>query len=424
MSSAAITSRAGEVLMPTTHTFRIAIVTSIHADFDARLWKYAKVLRHLGHEVHMVCPWAVQAGEMEGVIFHPFDRVVRRWARPFQVPWRLGQALLPLLPRVDVVHFHDIDILPWMTLIALIKPVIYDVHENYPEEILSRQRIPRILRRALSTAVRWMQIGCGAVIRNIILVADSQHKDLVGPTLHKTMVMNYATVELLRDVTQDYMTRPEALIFLGSQHENNGSMLLVEIADRLRERLPGMKIYAIDRFADPAYRQKLLDKVTHRGLQDNYVLLPNVKPQSIMGYLNRCTIAVTCNLRVPQQINGVHTKLFEYMAAGLPTVASDLPHQVTTLSDANNGLLAKPEDPNSFVDAICQLAADRERARQLGLNGQRCFVERYSWESQANVIQGLYERVMRGRRGPGGNMLRLLSRIRGRHGAQPLGRMR
>jgi glycosyltransferase involved in cell wall biosynthesis len=255
-------------------------------------------------------------------------------------------------------------------------------------------------------------------------VADSQHKDLVGPTLRKTMVMNYATVELLRDVTQDYMTRPDALIFLGSQHENNGSMLLVEIADRLRERLPDMKIYAIDRFANPEYRQNLLDEVTRRGLRDNYVLLPNVKPQSIMQYLNRCTIAVTCNLRVPQQINGVHTKLFEYMAAGLPTVASDLPHQVTTISEANNGLLAKPEDPNSFVDAICQLAADRERARQLGLNGQRCFVERYSWESQAEVIQSLYERVMCGRRGPGGNMLRLLSRIRGRYGAQPLGRMR
>jgi glycosyltransferase involved in cell wall biosynthesis len=393
VSSALITSER-EVVMPATHTFRIAIVTSIHPDFDARLWRYATLLRRLGHEVHMVCPWAVPAGEMEGVIFHPFKRVASRWARPFQVPWRLGQALLPLLPKVDVVHFHDIDILPWMTLIALVKPVIYDVHENYPEEILSRPGIPRVLRRVLSTAVRWMQIGCAAVIGEIVLVADSQHKDLVGPTLHKTMVLNYATVELLHDVAEDYTTRPEGVIFLGSQHENNGSMLLTEIADRLRQRLPGMKVYAIDRFADPAYRQKLLDEVSRRGLQDNYVMLPNVKPQAIMQYLNRCTIAVTCNLRVAQQINGVHTKLFEYMAAGLPTVASDLPHQVKIISEANNGLLAQPEYPNSFVEAICQLAADRRRAQQMGLSGQRYFVERYSWESQAETIQSFYERAL------------------------------
>ena len=75
------------------------------------------------------------------------------------------------------------------------------------------------------------------------------------------MVMNYATVDLLRNVTQDYMARPDAVIFLGSQHENNGSTLLIEIADRLHKRLPGMKIYAVDRFADPLYRQKLLDEV-------------------------------------------------------------------------------------------------------------------------------------------------------------------
>jgi len=377
-----------------THRFRIAIVTSIHADFDARLWKYAKLLRSLDHEVHMVCPWAVDAGEADGIIFHPFARVRNRWARAVQIPWRLGRTLLPLLPKVDILHFHDIDILPWMALLAIFKPVIYDVHENYPEEMLVREWIPRPLRHVLAFCVRWMQIACAAIVRNIVLVAESQHKDLTGPTLHKMMVMNYATVDLLRNIAQDYMERPDAVMFLGSQHENNGSMLLIEIADRIHKRLPGMKVYAVDRFADPMYRQKILDEVTRRGLQDSYLLLPNIKPQNIMDHLNRCTIAISCNLQVPQQINGVHTKLFEYMAAGLPIVTSDLPHQVSTISSANNGLLAQPENPDSFVEAICHLAANRDYARQLGFNGQRYFVSHYSWESQADKIQQFYCSVM------------------------------
>ena len=70
-------------------------------------------------------------------------------------------------------------------------------------------------------------------------------------------------------------------------------------------------------------------------------------------------------------------------------MASDLPQQVATISSANNGLLAQPEDPDSFVDAICELAGDRNRARRLGLNGQRCFVDHYSWESQTEKIQQL-----------------------------------
>ncbi|MBY0513497.1 MAG: hypothetical protein K2P78_06255, partial [Gemmataceae bacterium] len=44
------------------------------------------------------------------------------------VPKHLLPALRRALGQVDVVHFHDVDLLPWMTALALLKPVVYDVH--------------------------------------------------------------------------------------------------------------------------------------------------------------------------------------------------------------------------------------------------------------------------------------------------------
>jgi glycosyltransferase involved in cell wall biosynthesis len=384
----------------TAHHFRIAVVTSVHPDFDARLWKYARLLQSLGHEVHLFCPWDVTPGKLDGIVIHTFKRATHRLASVFQIPWRLGRLLCPMLAKIDVVHFHDIDILPWMALLALVKPTIYDVHENYPEEMLVRDWIPNPLRRSLSFCVRWMQVLCAAVIRNVVLVVDAQHDDLFGPTLRKTIVANYATEELLDQVRPDYMKRPTGIIFLGSQYENNGSGLLLEIADRLTHRLPGTKIYVIDRFATPAYKRQLMAEVARRGLQDTYTLLPNVAPNAIMDYLNRCTIAVAPNLRVPKQLRALPTKFFEYMAAGLPIVASDLPQAVAIVGESKAGLLARPEDPDSFVDTICQLANDRAYAHQLGLNGQRAFIDRYSWESQACIIQSFYERVLHGSQFP------------------------
>jgi glycosyltransferase involved in cell wall biosynthesis len=389
--------REQPAIHPAAHRFRIAIVTSVHPDFDARLWKYARLLCNLGHEVHLFCPWDVESGKRDGVVLHPFQRVTRRWMSPFQIPWRLGKVLCPMLSKVEVVHFHDIDILPWMTLLSLFKPTIYDVHENYPEEMLVREWVPDPLRRLLSFCVRWMQVLCAAVIRNVVLVIEAQNDDLFGPTLRKTIVANYAATELLQEVRPDYMERPTGIIFLGSQYENNGSGLLVEIADRLRRHLPDAKVYAIDRFSTSAYKQELMAEVGRRGLQDTYILLPNVPPHAIMDHLNRCTIAVAPNLRVPKQLRALPTKLFEYMAAGLPIVASDLPQAVAIVGGSNAGLLARPEDPSTFVDAICRLANNRAYARELGLNGQRAFRERYSWESQAGVIQSFYERVLLGR---------------------------
>ncbi len=176
--------------------------------------------------------------------------------------------------------------------------------------------------------------------------------------------------------------------------ENNGSGLLIEIADRLRRRLPEAKVYAIDRFASPAYKRTLMADVARRSLQNTYVLLPRLKPALIMDYLNRCTIAVAPNLRVPKQVRALPAKLFEYMAAGLPIVTSDLPQAAAIVSGSNAGLLAQPEDPDSFVSAICELAADRDYACELGQNGQRAFVNRYSWESQTDIIQRFYEKVL------------------------------
>jgi glycosyltransferase involved in cell wall biosynthesis len=114
-----------------------------------------------------------------------------------------------------------------------------------------------------------------------------------------------------------------------------------------------------------------------------------------MSLLNEATIAISPNLRVPTQEKGIHTKLFEYMAAGLPIVASDLPNQIEYVGGANAGLLARPEEPETFVEALAELVSDRPHAHKLGLNGQRAFLERYCWETQMPSLIAFYNAIGR-----------------------------
>jgi glycosyltransferase involved in cell wall biosynthesis len=374
---------------------RVAIVTSIHPDFDSRVWKHARLLAGSGHEVHLVCPWQVKPGEViDGVTFHPFAKVTSRAARPVLIAARLLPRLFPLLRKVDVVHFHDIDLLPWMTLIALGKPVIYDVHENYAEEMLVRDWIPMPLRKPLSFAVRWSQWAMSMVIRNIVLVAPSQQKDFSSPRLRSTYIYNFASRDLVEGAADDYAARPDTVVFIGSQHVNNGSLLLIEIAALLHKQRPGIKVLAVDRFFNAAFRARFVDEVERQGLRDVLTLTPNVKPHELMSILNRVTIGVSPNLRVPQQINGIHTKVFEYMAAGLPMVISDLPHQVEVMKESRAGILAAPERPQDFVDAIVRLADDREAARRMGQAGREAFFARYCYESQRDKMLDFYRTVL------------------------------
>ena len=376
----------------------IAIVTSIHPDFDARVWRHAKLLASSGHTVHLVAPWAVEAGPgCDGVIFHPFNKAQSRASRLLNVPMHLLPKLRCVLGQVDVVHFHDIDLLPWMTALAVFKPVVYDVHENYPDEMLVREWIPSLLRRPLAWGVRWGQWLCARIIRNIVLVAPSQEPDFGSLGLRKTYIYNYASRALIDMAKTDLAQRQPKVVFIGAHHENNGSWLLLDIAERLQKLAPEIRIITPGRFFDENIRLQFTQEIEKRGL-GNIDLLPTVRPPQIMDILNQATIAISPNLRVPQQIKGIHTKIFEYMAAGLPIVISDLPHQIEVVERNRAGLMARPEDAETFVNAVLRLAGDPALAGELGRSGQQAYIHHYSYESQLPSVMKFYAALLPARK--------------------------
>lgn len=375
----------------------VAIVTSIHPDFDARIWKHARLLADAGHRVRLVCPWSVAPGAVvEGVEIHPFPKAPRRLLRPVWSLVKLMPTLGRLLRDTDIVHFHDLDLLPWMIPLALWKPVVFDVHENYPDEMLEKAWIPVLIRRPVSTLVKWGQWLGSRVIRNIVLVAPSQERYFSSPALHKIYLSNFASRDLADAALNNYAKRKPVVVFIGSQHENNGSLLLLEIAAQVIAVNPAIGFLAVDRFFDPSFRERFLVRRRELGLEEAVRLVPNVRPQQLMDILNEATVGISPNLRVSQQVNGVHTKVFEYMAAGLPMVLSDLPHQLEVIRHSGAGFAVPPEQPEAFVKAILDLVADPAGAAEMGRRGKATFRADYCYESQRDALLGFYQRILTG----------------------------
>lgn len=372
---------------------RIAIVTSIHPDFDGRIWKHARSLAASGWNVDVVAPWPAAGVVMpEGLRLHSFRRVETRWQRPFVIPLRIAAKILPILGACDVVHFHDIDILPWMAVVSLFRPVVYDVHEDYPEEMLVRHWVPRLARRPLAAGVAFGQRLFSAPIRNIVAVCPEIAQAFPSPWYRTITMANYASLRFADEACGDYSDRRSTVVFTGTQHENNGSSLLLEIASRVGRLRPDVRFVAVDRFASAGFREAIFGRMASDKLA-NVELVPNVAPHELMSLLNRATIGISPNLRVKQQITGSHNKIYEYMAAALPIVASDLPRQAEVVKSSGCGILAQPEDPDSFVRAILRLAHDRQLGQRMGAAGQAAFRERYSWESQLPKLLAVYELV-------------------------------
>jgi glycosyltransferase involved in cell wall biosynthesis len=79
-------------------------------------------------------------------------------------------------------------------------------------------------------------------------------------------------------------------------------------------------------------------------------------------------------------------KLFEYLAAGLPIVASRTGAVTSVLRDGHDGVLVPPGDPGALAAALADLRADPARRAALGRAARRTAVRGHSWQAAVDRI--------------------------------------
>jgi glycosyltransferase involved in cell wall biosynthesis len=99
-------------------------------------------------------------------------------------------------------------------------------------------------------------------------------------------------------------------------------------------------------------------------------------------------------------------KLFEYMAAGMPIVASDFPLWRRIVDQERCGVMVDPTDPRAIGEAIGMLLSDRAEAEAMGRRGRQAAERQYSWEVEERKLLALYA----GLDSPGEQVVNLVSR--------------
>lgn len=92
---------------------------------------------------------------------------------------------------------------------------------------------------------------------------------------------------------------------------------------------------------------------------------------------------------------GAPLKIFEYMAAGKPIVATDIGNIKNIIKNGKSGLLVKPDDPKGLADAIILLIRDKDLATYLATHARNEVGERFSWAKHAQLLDELFRKVHR-----------------------------
>ncbi|GAB16277.1 hypothetical protein ARGLB_116_00190 [Arthrobacter globiformis NBRC 12137] len=113
-----------------------------------------------------------------------------------------------------------------------------------------------------------------------------------------------------------------------------------------------------------------------------------VPPDAVPGLLHKCDAAAAPYPQpVPDRDDYFSPlKVYEYLAAGMPIVATAVGQIPSILEDGRTGLLVAPGDPAAFAAALNRLAADAALRERLGTQARAAAVEHHSWDGVLALI--------------------------------------
>jgi glycosyltransferase involved in cell wall biosynthesis len=364
---------------------RIRHLTSVHSIRDPRIFhKECKSLASDGHDVGLVAVHE-RAEVSDGGKIVPVARAEGRLDRMLRVGWRVYRAARR--ERADVYHFHDPELL-WVGVLLKLggAAVIYDVHEDVPKQIMGKHWIPGWARPLISRAVAVVE-QVGARIVDGIVAATPSIAAKFPP--HKTaVVQNFPEASFARadGAERPFDERSDAFVYAGGLMEIQG---VREMATAFALLPDGMRGTVAGTFYPATLEAEIAALPGWRRVR----YLHQVPRAEVVQAIRDARAGLVLNHPTVNYVDAYPTKMFEYMALGLPVVCSNFPLWTEIVRGADCGVAVDPHDPEAIAHAITALGDDAELARRLGENGRRAIAERFNWEAELAKLEALYRQV-------------------------------
>jgi glycosyltransferase involved in cell wall biosynthesis/peptidoglycan/xylan/chitin deacetylase (PgdA/CDA1 family) len=187
-----------------------------------------------------------------------------------------------------------------------------------------------------------------------------------------------------RDLRRDLGIAPDAFVIgsVGGLREIKRFDVLIEAAATVRHEL-GVPLTVLIAGGGPE-RARLERRIAARGLErDVHLLGPRDDVPDVLAALD---VAINCS-----DSEACPLSVLEYMAAGLPTLATDVGGTPELLEDGEHGILVPPATPSALAQAIVALHDDPERRRRMGAAAQARRRAAFDLDLMVRRVEGLYE---------------------------------
>jgi glycosyltransferase involved in cell wall biosynthesis len=315
----------------------------------------------------------IDAGSLSGRV----NRMLRTTRRVFDCARALD---------ADIYQLHDPELIPaGLRLKRLGKKVIFDSHEDVPSQVLGKPYLPHAARRLLShTMAAYERHACGRF--DGIIAATPFIRDKFLHIHPHTVDINNYPLPTEFDEAAPWSGRRLQACYVGGISVMRGIRELTEACTLLQS---------------PA-RLQLAGSFSEPGLAAEVAAMPGWDRVDALGHLDRLGVRevmarsmvglVTLH-PVLNYLDALPVKMFEYMAAGMPVIASHFPLWRQIVEGNQCGVCVDPCNPRAIAAAIDYLVLNPARAQRMGENGRKAIAREYNWQSESAKLIDFYEHL-------------------------------
>lgn len=366
---------------------KVCHMSSAHQNNDTRIFhKQCTSLAREGFDTYFVVRG--DSFEKNGVHVVGVPMVNRsRLQRMLRTAKEVYQKALEV--DADIYEFHDPELLPYgLKLKRKGKKVIFDSHEDYPTQIMEKDWIPHWMRKIISFCYKSYETYVVKRLDAVLFPCTKNGKNIFEGRAKKTVIISNAVMlsEMGNLENANIQKTGDTICCTGSLTYQRGITHLIQAAGDA-----GVKCILAGNYSSPEYQKELEQ-------------LPQYSCVEYKGYLGRdelaevyqrSSIGMSTILNVGQysSLDNFPTKVYEYMAVGLPVIVSDYPFMRKAVEEEKFGVCVDPSDTKAIAKAIQELLSNPEKAAQMGKNGQEAVLKRYNWSIEEKKLFALYHEL-------------------------------
>jgi len=371
---------------------KVCILSTAHEVTDARIfYKEAKLLAKAGYDVSIVIPHDKDE-VLDGIKVFAINRANNRFIRMSCVT--INVFFRGLEQHAEIYHIHDPDLL-FVTLILKMltgAKIIYDVHEDYPKSLLSREYMPKFIRSWFSVIFNWIEKNVARYYDCIFAATVSIANNFKSKNV--VLLPNFPDIDRFSAVakeTRDILNinKNYTLIYCGGLTRIRGIREIISSLGFINSAY-AVKLKLAGRFDDPKFEREI--KSLEEWKMVDY--LGYISKEEVIKNFYEADCGLVCLWPEPNHVSSLGDKLLEYMLVGLPVIASNFPLWKSIINDANCGICVNPLCPEEIAKAIVYLIEHSAEAEKMGQNGRKAVLEKYNWKKEYIKLLNVYKNLI------------------------------